>query len=239
MRPPDENQPGSMRASFMSAPRRPASTEDNILARLERGGRRGGARAPWKRSWIAWCSVACLTIIGLLGLLASLARDNIAVHQPAVAAASTIAPEPYRAPVMVSEAPLSSPVSAAVTAQPTPPAAVVDARPALAMFTPAPAPVKAAAARPAASAPRKSAPLAAAKPPPARTVAASAARIKKTAPAPEPAVDSDVALLSAIILHSSRHAGERAQLEAARCGAGRKCLPAPAPEPLTWLKTLD
>ena len=227
MRPPDENQPASMRASFMSAPRRPASTEDNILARMERDGRRGGARVSWKRSWVAWCSVAGLAIIGLVGLLASLARDNVALHQPAaagMAAAPTPAPEPYRAraSVVASEAPPSLPVSAAVPDQPTAPAAVVDVRPA-----------------PAANAPRKSAPLAAAKPPPVRTVAASVARTKKPAPAPEPAVDSDVALLSAIILHSSRHAGERAQLEAARCGAGRKCPPAPSPEPLTWLKTLD
>ena len=227
MRPPDENQPASMRASFTSAPRRPASTEDNILARMERDGRRGGARASSKRSWIAWGSVAGLAIIGLVGLLASLARDNVSLHQPAatgMAAAPTPAPGPYRAPapVVVSEGPPSPPVSAVVPAQPAPPVAVVDARPS-----------------PAASAPRKSAPLAAAKPPPVRTVAASAARTKKPAPAPEPAVDGDVALLSAIILHSSRHAGERAQLEAARCGAGRKCPAGPAPEPLTWLKTLD
>ena len=237
MRPPDENQPGSMRAPFMSAPRRPVSTEDNILARLERDNRRGAARSPWKRFWIARCGVASLALIGLLGLLAPLARDNIALHQPAVAAgvAAGIAAGSTAAPIVASEALLPPPV----------PAQVVDARPAPSLVMLAPTPAKAAAARPAARAPRNSAPLAAAQPPPARTMAASAARPKRHLPtperkpvaAPEPAVDSDVALLSAIILHSSRHAGERAQLEAARCGAGRKC--PPAPEPLTWLKTLD
>ena len=244
MRPPDENQPGSMRVPFMSVPRRPVSTEDNILARLERDGRHGAARSPWKRSWIARCGVASLAVIGLLGLLgllASLARDNMALHQPAVAAGiaagSTAAPDPdqARAPIVASEALLPPPV----------PALVVDVRPAPSLVMLAPTPVKVAAARQAARAPRKSAPLAAAQPPLARTVAASAARPKKRLPAPErkpaaapePAIDSDVALLSAIILHSSRHAGERAQFEAAHCGAGRKC--PPAPESLTWLKTLD
>lgn len=256
MRPPDENQPDAMRALSISVTRRPASADDNILARLERDGRRGGARPAWKRSWIAWCSVASLAIIGMLGLLASLARENVALHQPTAAAGSTTASDPYnaRAPTVASEgttlAPLPTsdptPDPAAMPAQPKPPAMVVDAQPAgpsPAMLKPAP--LKAAAMRPAASA-RRGAPVAAAKPPPTRTSMARIARLKKPSPAPErapaappePAVDSDVALLSAIILHSSRHAGERAQLEAARC-AGRQCAPTRSPDPLTSLKGIN
>ena len=249
MRPPDENQPASMRLPSMATTRRPASIEDNILARLERDGRRGGARPSWKRSWIAWCSVASLAIIGLLGVLASLARENVALHQPAALAGSTAAPDPYsaRTATVTGESTILAPLPtlvldpAALPAQPRPQVTVVDAqpaRPSLVMLKPAP--VKAAAARPA-NTPRRSAPVGAAKPQPSRTVVATTARPKKPlrAPvvAPAPAVDSDVALLSAIILHSSRHGGERAQLEAARCG--RKCPPAQALDPLTSLKAID
>jgi hypothetical protein len=66
---------------------------------------------------------------------------------------------------------------------------------------------------------------------PLRTVSATAVtRPKKIAPAQgaaasEPALDSDVALLSAIIMHANRHAAERAQMEAVRC-VGKKCAPA-------------
>jgi hypothetical protein len=261
VRPPDENQPSSTRPPFMSATRRPASTEENILARLERDGRRG-AGSSWKRSWIAWCSVASLAIIGLIGVLASLARENIEVHQPAPLAESKAAPDPYGArPIMAGAgdgfAPLPPPAALLSPVQPKLPATVVDvrparpsaraddtARPALVMLKPPPTPARAVAARPAASAPHKSAPVAAAKPTPTRALAASVPRPKKPLLAPpaallEPAVDSDVALLSAIILHASRHAGERAQIEAARCGSGRKCAPAPGPDPLTSLKATD
>ena len=253
MSPPDENQTASMRRPFMSPGRRPASGDDNILARLERDAKRGRPGMRWKRSWIAWCSVASLAIIGLIGVLASLARENVELHAPMAAAERRAAPERDMSVASVNAgfAPLPT-----VAAPPKQPAKVVDtrsvtktddvARPALVMLRPeaapakpavAPAPVRApapraarsktVAARPAAIAPRK-------------TVVATATRPKKAvaaAAAAEPAVDSDVALLSAIILHASRHAGERAQLEAARCGAGRKC--APAPDPLTSMKATD
>ncbi|RJG11789.1 hypothetical protein D3872_17945 [Massilia cavernae] len=74
-----------------------------------------------------------------------------------------------------------------------------------------PAPVKTAAVRPTASAKQ-----------------ASARKTRETG-APKPSVvpetDSDVALLSAIVAHSSRHAAERARLESCKL---RKC---PAAEP--------
>lgn len=257
MNPPDENQTASTRRPpFMSAGRRPAAGEDNILARLERDARRGQSGMRWKQSWIAWCSVASLAIIGLIGVLASLARENIEVHAPLVAVADTkSAPDPYAAPANTGLAPLP-----ALVTVPKQPATIVDARPerterterterperlaaarpAMVTLKPDPVRAKAAPARTVAAAARKTAPAHAAKAPP-RPVVAAAARPKKAAPAPvaapEPAVDSDVALLSAIILHANRHAGERAQIEAARCGAGKKC--APAPDPLTSLKATD
>jgi hypothetical protein len=81
---------------------------------------------------------------------------------------------------------------------------------------------------------------------PARpSVAAAPVRVKKEKAAPvapsgriEPAaVDSDIAILSAIIMHASRHADERAKMEAAQCGAGKKC--APQSDLLTPLKATD
>lgn len=258
MSPPDENQTASTRRPFMSAGRRPAPSEDNILARLERDARRGRPGMRWKQSWIAWCSLASLAIIGLIGVLASLARENIELHSPMAAAESKTAPDPYatRAPAFNSGfAPLPQ-----VAVEPKQPAAVIDmraertmiksdnsTRPPLVMLKPdaahakdaavAPAP-RVAVAKPAASKAVAAKPAAVA---PHKTAVAAAARPKKPAPAPaaapEPPVDSDVALLSAIILHASRHAGERAQLEAARCGAGKKC--APAPDPLTSMKATD
>lgn len=256
MNPPDEHQTASTRSPFISAGRRTAAVEDNILARLERDARRGRPGMRWKNSWIAWCSVASLVIIGLIGVLTSLARENIERHAPMVAAATMPASDPYATP----------PTSANTGFAPLPllttpakqPAAIIDmradrtvikaddsARPPLVMLKPtrtparpAPAPTpRIAAAKPVASK------AVAAKPPaiaPRKTVAASTARPRKAsvpAAAPEPAVDSDVALLSAIILHASRHADERAQLEAARCGAGKKC--APTPDPLPSLKATD
>ncbi len=78
----------------------------------------------------------------------------------------------------------------------------------------------------------KPAPRAARTAKPARTVAAKAsatARTRSKAAPPasvEPAVDTDVALISAIIQYSERHRGERAQ--PAPC-TGPKCPPAPRP----------
>lgn len=269
MRPPDENQPGFTRPNFMSASRR-ASGEDNILARLERDGKRGAAAKSWKSAKAAWCGLAGAAVFGLVGVLAMLTRENVALNKKPIvvdakpsafevdpgllsrggfaplppgnapdkiaAAISDVRPErpwkddpPAKAPPMVmlkpaAPAPAKPVVVAARATPPKPAAKSPAAKPA--------APV----ARVAMAAQLKTfvmpPPLRPATPPPPRTVAAIApARAKKPAPAAvakaEP-IDSDIALLSAIIMHASRHAGERAQIEAAQCG-GKKCPPSDPP----------
>lgn len=271
MRPPDENPTGSTRPPFMSATRRPSASEDNILARLDRDGMRRSGKS-WKRSWIAWCGLASLVIIGLIGVLAALAQENLEVHgQPTVVEAKATSPDPYAAPdsnallikggfaplpaataprtlfatvidvpperVMVKADKAELPPLVMLKQEAPPPAAPVAmpvatppaTPPELRRAPPAP-PVKLAVAKPA-QAPlpiHKAAPTPSAKAAPAKpaTFAKAPPRPKKSAPAAtaaEPApLDSDVALLSAILLHADRHAGERAQPDAARC-AGKKC----------------
>lgn len=281
MRPPDENQNGSTRPNFMSASRRAAGSDDNILARLERDAKRGAAGKSWRNhTRLAWCALASLAVIGLIGVLASLARENLAVHrQPMLIEAKAVQAEPYGvsgAPSMAAKsgfAPLPAPAPSMKMA-----AASIDmpserswskayepaSAPPMVMLKPVAAPTAKAAAAPApkptaarsASPPKPAAKNSPAKPAPSgpatpsrsavatapvrpavvaapsRSIAAAApVRAKRAAPAASPAraepaaVDSDVALLSAIIMHASRHAAERAQMEAAQCGAGKKCPP--------------
>jgi hypothetical protein len=128
----------------------------------------------------------------------------------------------------------AAPVAAAATPRPAAaapskataaprPAAKADAAPA-----PAPAPRRAArldgapASRPAAKAPPHR---------PARPVLARAKKAQTpAAPArsADASADTDVALISAIIMHSSKHAGERAKAEAAKDCDGGKCPGKPA-----------
>jgi hypothetical protein len=253
VRPPDENQHGSTRPNFMSATRRAYAGDDNILARLERDAKRGkSARSgAWKHARLTWCLLASVLVIALIGTLASLARENLsAPHKSALAETASAAVDPYGSDVRGGFAPLPMPTAtrklgANAFDMPPEPALIppmVMLKPAptpAAVKVPAPAPLRAPAPRPVAK-PQPERIAAAVKPPPARpqarlpapaprSVAAApvTARPKKQLPtaAPEAApIDSDVALLSAIIMHASRHAAERAQMEAARCGAGKKCV---------------
>jgi hypothetical protein len=88
----------------------------------------------------------------------------------------------------------------------------------------------------------------AAKVPPHRPARPLVARAKKApghaapgAPANpgDAAPDSDVALISAIIMHSSKHAAERAKAEAAKSCDGRKCPAKPAAKQRRRQKTTD
>ncbi len=290
MRPPDENQNGSTRPNFMSASRRAAGGGENILARLERDAKRGPSAASWSRhARLAWCGLAALAIIGLIGVLASLARENLAGHRPALIEAKAapdlfanggFAPLPGPAPSTANstalvDLPIAPPKSKSSDRDGVPPlvmlkpapatvktvaplsklAAQSSAKPATQAsaktMTPSPAarstpaklgakrtPAKPA-ARPARSALAATAPARAATGTPPRPVAVPARKKTASAAAPakaEQAVDSDVALLSAIIMHAGRHAAERAQIEAAQCGAGKKC---PQSEAAAALKATD
>lgn len=233
MRPPDENQPGSRRPNLMSTARRAAATDDSILARIERDASRksgGGARLVL---WIA----AGATVLLLIGALAWLARENARVHktvlQPGVAlkaadaitrvADAALAPP---APPTLAAAIIDEPLEAVRV--PADPHAVLPPLVKLAPARTVPAPDKAAKA-PARSVPAKSAPparLAAPSPHAAESPIAATPHAATRAPAPRPKkapapaepeaspVDSDVALISAIIMHSSTHSAERTEAEA-------------------------
>lgn len=256
MRPPDENQHGSTRPNFMSASRRTSSGENNILARLERDGKRAAAGKSWKHmnTTIAWCGLASFAVVGLIAVLTSLANENVDGHRkPLVPEATVSAPDRYadpdrnsgfaplpelptppRSAALIVEEPVVPPVSKVADKPLVPPmvmlkpAATVPPKRAAAP----PAPRSVSARIDAKRSPTRPAPLKVALPAPARLAAAVPVRPKTLAQSPvadrqEPAaVDSDVALLSAIIMHSSRHSEERAQIEAKTCPTGKKC-PAP------------
>lgn len=233
----------------MSAARR-GPGDDNILARLERDAKRtrsGAGGHSWMSARLAWSALAGVAVVGLVGVLASLAQENVTVHRkPAL---TSPAPEPLTsephssAPVKGGFAPLPEPVLSRAAA------AIVDEQfkaPPMAMLKDEDAPAESAPARKAAApapkragkparAPSSIAPVqtlaaaALARPAPPHPINAIPVRPRKPAPAAaapavEPAADSDVALLSAIIMHASRHDGERAQMQAAaRCPVGKKC----------------
>ncbi|WLI90689.1 hypothetical protein Q4S45_06090 [Massilia sp. R2A-15] len=228
----------------MSVGRRAPAADDNILARLERDATRTGSGKgghSWMSARLAWSALAGVTVIGLIGVLASLAQENIAVHRrPALTAP---AKEPVMsdahgsAPGRAGDEPLPepSPSRAAVTDDEqlkVPPLAMLEAEDNIPAEPASPKPASAPTPKRAARAARVPASIA-----PAQSLAAAAParhaapRPRKPAPAPaapvaDSAADSDVALLSAIIMHASRHADERAQIEAAtHCGTGKKCPP--------------
>lgn len=261
MCPTDEHQTGSTRPNFMASSPRPIGGENNILARLERDGKRAGTGKTWKNARLAWSILASILMLGLIGILSSLANDNLMLQrQPVLIEATALAPAPDTAsaalPVKRNDAlqanaatmlkliaPIIAPASERVMVKADSSTIV----PALVLIKPAvPAPesvtpllvtIKANASalslrtgalarsvvhkRVAKSSKGKAAP--------SRSLAATA-KPRTITPAPAPHVksapiDSDVALLSAIIIHSSRHAKERVQQEALRCGAGKKCAP--------------
>ena len=208
----------------MSGSRRAGGGEDNILARLERAAKRGAAGKSWKHARATWCGLAGLLVIGLIGALAVLTRENLAIHRkPVLAEAKVGAFDPGAASVARSgfaPLPVGNPPRRTAAGE------TAKSPPMVMLKTAVPPPAKPAAR--------------------ARAAAAAAAprRVKKTVPAtiavrPEPsALESDVALLSAIIMHASRHAGERAQLEATQCGAGKQCPPPDDPVSMS-LKATD
>ncbi|MGZ8290185.1 MAG: hypothetical protein ACXWVG_03170 [Telluria sp.] len=271
MRPSDENQNGSNRPNLMSSSRRPAASEDGILASLERGSGTGAAQA--QRSWLIIGGTAAAILTAMLGWIAynnatSVRTLPVSAVKRTAPAAEPVAMREEPRPDAV-EPPLPLPQPATIIDEQATAAAQEPSRPALVMLppeevsgdkaspprpetvppievpvpvtapvlAPAPKPVIARAAEPVRKVEK-----------PARSVAARAATVKTVAlrPTPRPAtarkakgnkaakpimvpeLDSDVALISAIVAHSTRHAADRAQQD--NC-EGRKCKAKAASEP--------
>ena len=234
----------------MSSSRRSGASEDSILASLERG---ASSNARTHRSWliIGGSMAALLTL-----MIAWLAYSNAtSVRALPASAVKRQAPAPLDDGMRGQTVPsLSIPAPQAATIVDEP-AVAAPAKPALVMLPrddlakpEEKAPI---AALPAEERVTRAAPVA--KPAPIKPATAlrhvakagkvpaakatpRVAAVKKTkapAKAPQssaPEVDSDVALISAILAHSTRHAAERAQLEKEAC-AGKKCAPKPSTEP--------
>ncbi|WP_332878727.1 hypothetical protein [Massilia sp. S19_KUP03_FR1] len=247
MRPSDENQHGSTRPNLLSGARRHVGGDDNILERLERDSAR---HASGNRSRAAWYAAAASLVLLLIIVLAWTAYDNASTVRvvpmtrvpdsgAAVSAPAMPAPASILGPalVQVPETPPPVPVAPQASAgAPLPPLvllprheatagkALTSAPPRTAGLASTAAPVP---ARPAVRASLVAAPAASAARPAPRPVAAVRQHKPGSGPLQADAdADTDVALLSAIIIHDSAHAEEKAQLEAAaactRAGA-KKC----------------
>ena len=225
MRPTDEHQTPSTRPSFMASTGRPAPASDNILARLDRNGG-GTARTPWSRTAKIGVAGALLLTLALTWLLIGLTQENLEARREAqVVVAMPTETQTAAAPAQAEPAP----APAAEIALDNPAQA-----PAPAALEPAslePVPVLPMLADVVEKAPAAPAPRAAPRPHPrqARTgtprPSGKAGATPQAAPAAvgaDPATENDVALLSAILLHSPRHRAERARAEA-KCNLDKKC----------------
>lgn len=201
MRPTDENQAASTRPNLMSPSHR--GGEDSILAKLERDpARRHGKPA---RGRLAWYGGGLLVAAGLTATLAWLAADN-GKPAPLLAqapAAPSPAPEAPRQAALIVDPPSDPPPLRLLEPEPKAPEPVrVPVRPPAAK-----PPVAAKTSRPVPALPRQE----------ARGMAPAKAKAVAAKPAPRPAartaraspparqgepVDSDVALISAVISHA-------------------------------------
>ncbi len=229
MRPPDENQHGSTRPNLLSGARRHVGGDDNILERLERDSAR---HASGNRSRAAWYAAAASLVLLMIVVLAWTAFDNASTVRvipmtrvPAGNGGAALVtvdppetpPAPVPAPAPVATVPPLVLLPSHEAASSAPPVSAKSAE-----LAPTAAPVKPAA---------RTAPTVAPAPAVARPDVrlAVAARPRKPGAGVLPtdaAVDTDVALLSAIIIHDSTHAEEKAQLEAAAAcsrASGKKC----------------
>jgi hypothetical protein len=176
-------------------------------------------------------------------MLAGLAQENLQVHParevvvtatapeaaPAGAPEAHVLPEPHPAPKIAVRLADSDELLVEPTLTPPPLLADVEAAPPVAALAVKPArpPIKTVSLN---SAPRIAAPTA------AKVLRAVPAKAPPPVrPAPDPSIDSDVALLSAILIAAPRHSAERARSEAA-CNNDKKCQQAVLP---SLLKTTD
>jgi hypothetical protein len=241
VRPPDENQHGSTRPNLLSGARRHGGGDDNILERLERDSAR---HASGNRSRAAWYAAAASLVLLMIVVLAWSAYDNASTVRvipmtriPADNGGGTQAPAdrpettPVPGPALVQVT--TTPPAATAPIATVPPLVLLPSHDAASNKPPAPArPPELASTVPAPAKPAiRTAPtspvaMVVARPPDRSVVAA---RTRKPGASPlqtEAAVDTDVALLSAIIIHDSAHAEEKAQLDAAAACArsgGKKC----------------
>lgn len=202
MRPPDQNQHGTTRPHLTSASRRAAS--DNILAKLERDSRGWQHWLP-SLTVLAYGAGGVLIVVLLAGLI-WMARQNVAK------------PHPFGAPAK----------AAATIEQPPPPFMAHNDEPALpplVMLKPTPAVLPDAPPRPRVIA--RTAPPPPPAPHPAPPRVRKAAPVKTEVAKAEPPVDTDVALLSAILMHSGSHAAERATVDYPPPCRAKKCAGAP------------
>lgn len=230
MRPTDENQPGSRRPNLMSSSRR-ATGEINILAMLD-------SRAPGRRlralPAAAWCGAAGVLACCLLAALAWLVRGTTPTQEAGKAGAAQAsaqatqgarsarpAPDAYEAPV--------SPARGAVLIvlpQPAPSMAVSD----VAVHAPIGAGTARTASRHPITHPAPPAVSTAWPQPASRTMSSqalahadpAAPRPKRSAGAarttpPSTTVDTDVALISAILQHTGTRNEAAAGAGAAAC----------------------
>lgn len=186
MRPSDENQHRSKRPNLFSGANRPGGDEENILARLERGAAPATAYQPQGRArtlLLGGAALSILTLLAVLGLIIN-GSGSAPAPIPMEVAARPAAPAPLQA--------------AAPSAVPA--AVIVDQFDHLAELAPSlvtlapPAPVQAVLPQ-ARSAPVRQ----------AFKHSAPAFKAHQAAPKPEPALDSEVALLAAILAQSPRH----------------------------------
>lgn len=220
----------------MTPSRRSAGSEDSILASLERGPSStrtqrgwliiGGAAAAVLTLMIAWLAYGNATSVRAL--------PPSAVKRPAAppvddgmlsqSLPSISIPAPQAAAIV--DEPAAEPTRPALVMLPRAEPATADERMPLAAH-----PAEERAARPA---PARVAPAKHAAPRQAARANKPPAAKKPKAPASSPAatgeVDSDVALLSAILAHTTRHAAERAQQEKEAC-KGKKCPVKPSTQP--------
>lgn len=225
MRPPDENQDGTK----------------NILARLERQGPQHASKSSGAGIRLALVGGSGLMVVGLIGLLVSLGQENAASPPLTELAESSQAAEFVEPPSPRKKAPAILPLDERHVT-------TIDTRkksPAMVTLPKlvAPAPEKKKLVKPAVrAAPKPVALKTAAKPapPPVRKV-----KIAVAAPPPSPPpvpvriepliVDTDIALLTALLSTSPRHHVAVGEQEAAACAAAmaqsRKCLDKAAGRP--------
>lgn len=238
MRPPDENQHGSTRPNLLSGARRHVGGDDNILERLERDSAR---HASGNRSRAAWYAAAASLVLLMIVVLAWTAYDNASTVR--VIPMKRVPVDSGGAALVTVDQPETTPVPGPAPASPPSVPAPVAALPPLVLLpsheaapdkppvpaktgdlasTVAPVPVQPTVR----TAPKVAPPTAVARP---SVRLAVAARPRKPGASPlqsDAAVDTDVALLSAIIIHDSTHAEEKAQLDAAAAcsrAGGKKC----------------